>query len=476
MSDQITLGRLRFGRRHRLAALGVLALAVLTACSSSATSSTSSGSSTSAGSGSPSGGTALTAEGAGDQLTKLLGALPVQTGDTTRGINGHVITIGGVGTNTKAGQQTLPGLNVGAQARFARANREGGVDGYTFKYVGFTDDTGLPGPAQQGVQQLVENAKAFAVVPFTSASGTVGTYLNKNKVPYIGWLGQDYCGWASVPYAFSLLGEASCASSSVPGKVVGYTGTFQAYIKASGKKASDVKLAIYGTSDAYAKSAVVALADAAKSVGIKVVYTETDLPSATEAPLTDYTPVATKILQSGANAVYSAVSVPAMLGVTAALKSNGYKGDFLDSFAAQALLQNPATAQVVDGSYALVDYGNAGFGTGTVKRVASDLKAIGSSAPADGVGTLTSYWAADLFIQALKKVTGPLTAEKFANVLNQGGFTDAAIPGLTCSETWPTGRLLAPDCIGVLAYDAKTKTLQPKVPLAPIGGYIIANG
>jgi hypothetical protein len=315
----------------------------------------------------------------------------------------------------------------------------------------------------------------FAVVPFTSASGTVGGYLNTNKVPYIGWLGQDYCGWANVPYAFSVLGEGSCANP-LPGKVIGYTGSLESYLKASGKKASDVKLAIYGTSDPYAKSAVVALAAAAESIGMKVAFTETDLPSATEAPLTDYTPVATKILQSGANATYAVVSVPAMLGVTAALKSNGYTGDFLDSFAAQALLQNPATAQVVDGSYALISYGNAGFGAGTVRQIASDLKAIGSAAPPDGAGTITSYWSADLFIQALRKVKGPLTAEKFANVLNQGGFTDAAVPGVTCPQTWPTGRLMAPDCAGVLVYDAKTKTLQPKVSLAPIGGYVIASG
>lgn len=56
------------------------------------------------------------------------------------------------------------------------------------------------------------------------------------------------------------------------------------------------------------------------------------------------------------------------------------------------------------------------------------------------------------------------------------GFTDAAIPGVTCSQTWPAGRLLAPNCVGVLVCNAKTKTLQPKVPLATVGGYVIGKG
>jgi ABC-type branched-subunit amino acid transport system substrate-binding protein len=411
-----------------------------------------------------------------DQLiTTTLGALPTLTGETTRGINGKVITLGGTGTNTKAGQNTLPGLSDGAKARIEEANRAGGVAGFTFNYVGFQDDQGQPGLSQQAVRDLVENKKVFALVPFVPASGVAAPYLNSNSVPYFGWLGQDYCGWKDIPYAFGVFGETSCAAPLPGGQAIGYTGSFEAYMKVTGKKVADIKVAIYSTSDPYAIASVTATKVAAKALGFKVVSVQTDLPSATQPPLSDYTPVATKIIQSGANLVLAATSVPAILGVTGALKSNGYTGDESVGFAAQAVLASPTTAQVMDGLYATVNYGNPGFGATTVTRVSDALKAIGSSAPVDGIGTMTGYWSADLFLQALQKVTGPLTAQKIANVLNSGGFTYQGIPGITCSGPWPALRVVSTPCIGVLQYDARSKKLVTKMAITQLGSYAIGS-
>jgi ABC-type branched-subunit amino acid transport system substrate-binding protein len=448
-----------------------MSLLALTACGSGGNSANGSDSNNTAAAAS---GTLLSPDEAGKTLVAALGALPQQQGNTTRGIHGKVITIGGVGTDTRSGQHTLPGLSDGAKARFARANREGGVNGYTFNYVGFTDDAGQPDKAQQGVQNLVEGKQVFAVVPYASGAGAVGDYLNKNKVPYFGWLSQDYCGWADKPYAFSVLGQSSCAQV-VPGKIVGSTSGLEAYLKASGKKPSDIKLALYGSSDAFTKPAMAATAAGAAALGIRVVYNVADLPSTTEPPLTDFTPIATRIIQSGANVVIANTSPPATLGVTGALKSNGFQGDYVLTFAAEALLQNPATAQTVDGAYGTIGTGSIAFGADKVQQVTDDLRAIGSQAPVDGLGTVTTYWAADLFIQALKQVKGDLTAEKLADVLNLGGFTDQAIPGLTCAQVWPTGKALSASCGAAIMYDARSKKLQPKVELAPLGKYIIAD-
>lgn len=416
----------------------------------------------------------LNPEQATQIITSKLGPLAVQNGNTVRGINGKVITLCGVGTNTKAGQATVPGLSDGSKARIERANREGGVNGYTFNYVGFTDDTGLPGPAQQAVQDCVESKKAFALVPFVSASGVVGSYLNKNRVPYFGWLGSDYCGWKDKPYAFSIEGETLCPSSLPGNQTIGNTAQLTAYLTATGKKAADVTVYIYGTSDPFGVAAVNAAKAAAAGLGMKAT-TEADLPSATEPPLTDYSPIANKIMQSGTNLVMAETSPPAILGVTGALKSAGFTGQYLDALAVQQLLTNPATAQTIDGSYASLFYGSESFGADKLQQVAADLKAIGSPAPVDGEGTLTAYWSADLFLQALKAVNGPVTAEALANVLNQGGFIDKAIPGVSCGQTWPAGRVVTPLCSGLVQYDAASKQLVQRAALASRGAYVLSQ-
>jgi ABC-type branched-subunit amino acid transport system substrate-binding protein len=431
-----------------------------------------------AGSGSDTGSTGgtktLTSEEAGAQVIQQLGPLPVLTGNTTRGISNKVIKIGSVATDTKAGQHTQPGICDGAKARFERANKDGGVGGYTFDFVGCTDDTAQPAPAQQAVQDMVESKKVFSIVAFNSATGNLGTYFADQKVPYFGYLGQDYCGWADKPYAASVTGEASCANP-LPGKTLVNTSGLAAFLKASGKKASDIKIALYANSDPYGKAGLANFKAACDALGVDVVYSAADLPSATEPPLTDFTPVATKILNTKPNVIWSGTTAPATLGTQNALKANGYTGDFLWGTGTSTLMQDPATAATLDGTWAYTSTGNAAYGADTVAQVSADMKAINSTWPADGFGTLGAYAAADLFIQAMQKVTGDLTAEKLMNVLNQGGFTYEGIKGLTCTQSWPAGHILAPACAGVLVYDAKSKGLVGKLPLQNIGGYLIEN-
>jgi branched-chain amino acid transport system substrate-binding protein len=488
LTEHSLVPRTRIPKRLQVVAgIGVLILG-LAACSSSSGSGSGGGgsaagsSAASSGSGSsaaPSGSTAnptgvLTSDEAGAVILKQLGALPVLTGDTVRGIVGKVVTVGSVATDTKAGQHTQPGICDGAKARFARANKEGGVNGYTFNYVGCSDDTAAPGPAQQEVQDLVESKKVFAIAIFNSATGNLGSYFLDNKVPYFGYLGVDYCGWADKAYGASITGESACANP-LPGKTIVNTAAITAFLKASGKKASDIKFALYANSDPYGKAGLAGMKAAAEAVGIKVVYAVADLPSATEPPLTDFTPVASKLIATGANLVWSGTTAPATLGVTAALKSNGYTGTLFWGQATSSLLNDPGTAATVDGMWATTTTGSLAFGDAPLSQLAADFKAINSTYPIDGFGAIGAYEAADLMIQAMAKVSGPLTAEKLMNVINQGGFTYTGIPSVTCTQSWPAGRVLAPACAGVVVYDAAAKKLDSKLPLQNIGGYLIQS-
>jgi branched-chain amino acid transport system substrate-binding protein len=476
--------RISSRRVRLLAGIGVVLMG-LAACSSSSggsgsggsaggsgSTAASSGSATGSAGGTPSAAGLLTQDQAGEQILAALGKLPVLTTETTRGITGKVIKVGSTTTDTKGGQHTQPGICDGAKARFTRANKEGGVNGYTFDFVGCKDDTAQPGVAQQNVQDLVEGQKVFAIVEYNSATGNLGNYFKDNNVPYFGALGVDYCGWADKIYAASISGESVCASS-LPGKAVVNTASLTSILKATGKNPKDIKLALFSASDSYYRASMVNQVAAAKALGINVVYSATDLPSASEPQLADFTPVATKLIASGANTVMSIVTAPATLGTFAALKSNGYTGDLWWTGVSSSLMNDPGTAATMDGVVASTPNAALAFGDAPLAQITADMKAVGSTYAADQIGTLGSYTAADLFIQTLQKVSGPLTAEKMMNVLNQGGFTYKGIPGVSCDMSWPAGRVLSPGCSGVVKYDAAKKTIDSLLPLQNIGGYLI---
>lgn len=415
---------------------------------------------------------ALSPADAAAEVTRILGPIPALTGETVRGINGKVITIGGTGTNTKAGQNTLPGLDVGAKARIERANREGGVNGYTFDYVGFQDDNALPAPSQQATRDLVSSKKVFALVPYAPATGVSKDFLVKENVPAFGFLGQDYCDWEDNPWMFSIRGRTSCAEI-LEGKSVGNSAPIEQYLAATGKDPKDVKFAVISTSDPYGKGGVKSYKAIAEGLGMEVVYAEAELPSATEPPLSDFTPIATSLANSGADLIVSNVTAPATLGLMGALKALESDADLLFGMAIPALVADKQTAQIVDGMYGATEMGASAFGADTLQTVADDLKEIGSDAAPDGYGTLTTYWAADLFLAAFEKIEGEPTAEKLANVLNGGDFTYKGIEGVTCGQQWPVGRVLNAACAGLVRYDGKGQKLEGLEPLAAVGGYFI---
>src|ERR1700722_5960494 len=135
-------------------------------------------------------------------IKALLPAYKPVKGATTRGINGHVITIGGVATVTAGGETISLGACEGAKARFQLANQQGGVDGYTFNYVGCSDDGYSATTSLQDVENLVNNQHAFAVIPYSSyAQSGAPAFLNSQNVPFFGWGAVNYCGWKNYNYA-----------------------------------------------------------------------------------------------------------------------------------------------------------------------------------------------------------------------------------------------------------------------------------
>ena len=402
----------------------------------------------------------MTSEEADGAARGELGPIEVPSGSTDRGVEGKVIRIGGVGTAKDAGGvDQLTGVCDGARARFERANREGGVNGYTIEYVGCTDDGQSPDRNREAVRELVEQKKVFAVIPYSSGVSDSGDYLNEKRVPYVGWgvSPGDYCGWTDRQFAFSVTQAISC-TTAVPGKAFFSSIGLASYLKGAKRDPSSVKAAFVGSSDAASATSIDAFKQIGADLGMDVVYADTPIPGASAPPLADYTPVAQAVISSGADFV----AIPGLpgptLGVIGALKAGGYKGDVLIFFFDRRM---EPLAQQLDGVYALSpNFGFSGFGGEIYDQVVDDLDAIGADVPVDGPGTLTSYGAADFFLQALEKVEGPLTAEALSKVINSG--FEYSPPGtLLCPSLWPSSHVVSSNCAGLVRFDGGAGKIEP---------------
>src|SRR4051794_4480164 len=159
-------------KRARLttAAVATAAACVLAACGGGSSDGSSGSSGSSGGSG---GGNSSSAEG----FTS-----------TSITVEGDIVKTSAVGYSQKLAE-------LGAKARFERANNEGGVNGRKINYLGAVDNHLDPSQDLSTIKKVVQQDKAFAVVPLISpvlAQG--GQFLVQNKVPFYGWgITPAYC-------------------------------------------------------------------------------------------------------------------------------------------------------------------------------------------------------------------------------------------------------------------------------------------
>jgi hypothetical protein len=128
-----------------------------------------------------------------------------------------------------------------------------------------------------------------------------------------------------------------------------------------------------------------------------------------------------------------------------------------------------ALANQLDGAYAMSpNFGSALFPSRTFEQMKADLKAVGSTASANGSGTLTAYGSADLFLSAFAKIQVPVTTEALAKVLNSG-FEYQQLGNAVCGSNWPEFRVEPSDCASILRFNGRKKTLEPLKDLGVFG-------
>ncbi|MBX6391580.1 MAG: ABC transporter substrate-binding protein [Frankia sp.] len=352
-------------------------------------------------------------------LVTACGANDEGPGDgTVRGVTDTTIRIGGIAALTSP-SGGYPGADIGAWARFERANREGGIHGRQIEYIGVKDDKEAGETNLQLVHQAVEQDKVFAIVPMLGAGFLPASsdYLDSQRVPSVGWgFMPGHCMGEEAGYAF---GYNGCIQP--PGATVVNTSLAKPIIDLLGE---DTTVAIVSDDSANSTDGLKTVQAAFKAAGAEVVYAKANVPT-TET--VDFTPFVRDVMTSDGGSAPDLVVFNSLfantVGISAGLRAAGYQGELLNyiTYSPGLLEGSPDIAAALDGSYVSTQFLPLEFGGDAIEQMRADVAAVDKDAPLT-LGTIQSYWMADVFVQMLEAVGRDLTPERFDEVIN-GGFT-----------------------------------------------------
>ena len=321
--------------------------------------------------------------------------------------SGDPIVVGGV-----AQLQFYEGVDVGAKARFERANRDGGVNGRPIEFLGVEDDNADPQRDTTLVRELVQQDDVFAVVPITSDTFPAASsdFLAENEVPYVGWgVNPGFCGseWG-YGFAGCLLSPDFVNSSLV-----------DPVLAAAADSPEGLKVAIQAGDNPQGHAGNDLYDAIIQDRGAEVVYKEADLPPV-DAP-TSYAPWVQAITDSDPDIVYISTNFPNEVGLAGALKAAGYEGLTVGftTYAPGLLEEQPNVASAIEGHYINVQLPPQESESPAIEQLQADLEAIDEE-PAATFGVSQGYWQADLFIQILEAAGEDATGEDIRALMTEG--------------------------------------------------------
>ena len=209
------------------------------------------------------------------------------------GVSDTEIKVAAIVPTSGASASSFSAAADGIQARFAKANAEGEV-GKRKLTLDIVDDAADPARNLTAAQQAVEQDGTFGVISVTNASDSSGAYLNQHGIPVTGWhVGNS--AWGKYKNMFGW------RNSNVEDPSKTFTTRNADVIK----KLGGTKIALVGSNVASSATFIGQLDMAMKKSGVKVVYKTTDLTPADR----DFTGVAQKIKDSGADSVYTGLDL-----------------------------------------------------------------------------------------------------------------------------------------------------------------------
>jgi ABC-type branched-subunit amino acid transport system substrate-binding protein len=363
-----------------------------------------------------------------------------------QGAGNNPIVVGGLQDGNFAGMDT------GFQARIARFNAQGGIDGRKIQFVGVLNDGDSLTTDLNNAQTLVLKDHVFAVAPIADEvlnPASVQLFA-QNTTPYIGWgLSPAWCG---NNWGFPLAG---CESTPNYQSTLALTQAAQVI----GKPVKGLKVAVIGTDNAGGKAGTDGIVAATKAAGGTVVYGQAPVP---QDGTTNYAPYVQAIMAGSPDMVELVTNFTAAVGLTAALRQAGYKGALWNpsAYLPGILASQKQLAQVLTGSLVVANFPPSEEGSPAALQIESDLKAIG--APTNyGLTQAVGWWSAEELIQELQATAakGPLTQANFEKVINAGWTITPTTGGIT-QLTFPRDHVKTTGCYGTLLANGATYVLK----------------
>jgi ABC-type branched-subunit amino acid transport system substrate-binding protein len=374
--------------------------------------------------------TAGAQSGGGDTTTTTAPKTTTPPSRGNRGVTATSIKVGGLGYSYLYGD-----ADIGAKARFQRANDTGGVNGRTVDYVGLTDDGGDPNLGTQGATKLVQQDGVFAVVPTVTPDLAAATYLVQQRVPYFGWaLSSNFCG---NDYGFGFTGclVPKDVASNAWGTLV--TKAFGAPGKTAAIVTEDTPSGQYQ---------LASLTAGAKSAQLSVVYGKSALTTPSTA---DFGAVVQAINASNGgttpDSVFVVGNISNVLGMQNALSGAGYLGVFTNQLEYGPNLVAPAV-----GAYVMLQTAptESAPTNPAITQMLADVQKVAPGQPVTQA-VMAGYWSADLFLAAVKKAGKHLTAASLVRAAN-ANFT-YSVPNTVGPTRFPAAHSKPTPCGSLVA-------------------------
>lgn len=356
---------------------------------------------------------------------------PDGKGASVRGVSDDSIKVGGIVSMTTASGYSKKDTDLGAKARFDRANAEGGVGGRTIDYLGAEDDGQDPAKNLAAARKLVQQDKVFAIAPMSSVTFSGADFLQKQKVPTFGWgTLPSFCGPTYI-YGFG-----GCMVP-MPGGTISQTWPEGLKNVTDGSKGKTV--AILANDNDAGTFAIRTYQQSFASAGYKVTYAKASVP-ATSVP-SDWSAYTKELLRSDGgkapDVVVSVMQTPYNIGLFTAVKRTGFQGVLTDPTDYDpGLLAKSATKQALDGVHVLLSFEPFESDSAKMRQFRADIeKAAGKKVPLN-MHMMTGYMSADLFLAVAQKAGKDLTVASFQKAAD--GFSDSGT--LVGSRRLPAGQ------------------------------------
>jgi ABC-type branched-subunit amino acid transport system substrate-binding protein len=347
----------------------------------------------------------------------LAGALVFHGPVGSAGTTSTPLRVGGI-----VDGELYAGAGVGASARFAAVNADGGVRGRTIELVGVTDDHRSPDEHAVALGHLLDDERVDAVVPLVSSAFAGVPALERAKVPAFGWgISGAYCGST---WVFAITG---CLTPLLPERVPGIWGVAVARLLEESETLP--RTAAIVADDGGADRAIREVGAVARAAGLRVVHRSADLPSAGPAGA-DIDGTARSVLTSDDGAapavVFTVSGYANVAALQSSLRAQGFTGVLTNLVQYAPELAGPAAGVDVLTQFATPE---SASDNPAMQRIVAEIGAVTSDPITPAM--LAGWFAADLFVDAARRAGPDATAADIRRSARRSSYAIAKTIGPT---------------------------------------------